>query len=187
MLRRPQRFLLAVAAASAIGLPKPSALAADVVAPSSTLSRQERIEKLGRLVAPPERCGGKVTFRLSRRGGLGAWAWQAGRIEITSELVDALDDDELAAALAHEAAHLMAEVDGMKQPAALAESDSETIERAADRSGCSILADSGIPPEAMVRMLRKVAIGLRKPEMLDGRIEHASLVCRARNVAAALR
>ena len=98
-------------------------------------------------------------------------------------MVDALDDDELAAALAHEVAHLMTEVAGTKQRAALAESDSETIELAADRSGCSILAAAGVPPEAMVRMLEKVAIGLREPRILAGRIAKASLVCPALDVA----
>lgn len=183
MPRRPHWALLAFAAAAAIGLPQPIAFAATVAAPSPTRSRQERVERLGRLVAPPERSERKLTFRISRRGGLGAWAWQSGRIEITPDLVDALDDDELAAALAHETAHLMIEGVGMKHRAALAESDSETIERDADRSGCSMLADAGVPPEAMVRMLEKVATGLRQPRMLAGRIEEASLVCRAPRVA----
>jgi Zn-dependent protease with chaperone function len=183
MPRRPHRALLAVAAATAFGLCQPNAFAATAASPAATPSRQERVERLGRLVAPPGCSSRKLTFRISRRGGLGAWAWQSGRIEITPDLVDALDDDELAAALAHEAAHLKTEDVGMKQPAALAEPESETIERAADRSGCSLLADAGVPPEAMVRMLGKVAMGLRKPAMLDGRIAEASLVCRASNVA----
>jgi predicted Zn-dependent protease len=135
------------------------------------------------MVAPPERSLRKLTFRLSRRDGLGAWAWRSGRIEITPALVDALDDDELAAALAHEAAHLMADGIATRQRAALAEPDSETAERAADRSGCSMLAAAGIPPAAMVRMLGKVAIGLRDPRMLDGRIAEAALVCGAIEVA----
>lgn len=187
MPRRPHRALLAVAAATAIGLCQPNAFAATATSPPAARSRQERVERLGRMVAPAGRSSRKLTFHISRRGGLGAWAWQSGRIEITPDLIDALDDDELAAALAHEAAHLKTEVVGMKQPAALAEPDSETIERAADRSGCSLLVDAGVPPEAMARMLRKVAMGLRKPAMLDGRIAAAALACRSLNFATAPR
>jgi Zn-dependent protease with chaperone function len=187
MPRRLHRALLAIAAAFAIGLPQSVASAADVAAPSSAPSRQERVERLGRMVAPPECSARKLTFRISRRDGLGAWAWESGKIEITPDLVDALDDNELAAALAHEAAHLMTDGVGTKQRAALAESDDETIERAADRLGCSILAEAGVPPEAMVRMLGKVAAGLREPRLLAGRIEQASLECGALNVATAPR
>jgi Zn-dependent protease with chaperone function len=120
-----------------------------------------------------------IRLRLSSRGGFGAWAWPSGRIEITRDLVDALDDQELAAALAHEAAHLVDEAAGVEERASLARgSGSEAIERAADRRGCSILADAGIPSEAMVRMLRKLSQGLREPRMLQARIAEASLVCR---------
>jgi Zn-dependent protease with chaperone function len=136
------------------------------------------------MVAPREWSAGKLVFRISHRGGLGAWAWPSGKVEITPDLVDALDDHELAAALAHEVAHLIADdIVETRQRAALAGSDSETIERSADRLGCSILADAGLPPEAMIRMLSKVAIGLREPRMLAPRIAQASAVCRTLNGA----
>jgi Zn-dependent protease with chaperone function len=183
MPRRLLPALFAIAAAYAVVLPPPVALAATGFAQLSNASRQERVESQGRRVAPQECSAGKLVFRISRRDGLGAWAWPSGTVEITPDLVDALDDDELAAALAHEVAHLIGDDIKHRKRAALAESDSEAIERTADRLGCSILADAGLPPDAMVRMLSKVATGLRKPGMLAPRIAQASLVCRTLNGA----
>jgi Zn-dependent protease with chaperone function len=48
-----------------------------------------------------------IAWQVSPRRGLGAWAWPGGRIEVSRALIDRLDDEQLAAALAHELGHLL--------------------------------------------------------------------------------
>jgi Zn-dependent protease with chaperone function len=99
---------------------------------------------------------------------------------VSGELVDRLDDAELSAALAHEMAHLVNGSAANRHRAALArEREDDSIERAADRVGCSLLASVGLPTDAMLRMLRKVSSGLREPHALAGRIDAASAHCLA--------
>lgn len=104
--------------------------------------------------------GTSTRVELSRRPGLGAWAHRAGRVEVTPALVDLLDDDELAAVVAHELGHLVAggHVRGV---AGLAGEGDVAGEERADAIGCRLLAASGRPPAALPRMLRRLgpAIG----------------------------
>jgi len=90
---------------------------------------------------------------VSPHKGLGAWAWPDGRIEVSRALVDRLDEEELAAALAHELGHLL---DGGHLPVGTAGLDdgpplglrgaagADEAEARADRIGCALLARRGI-------------------------------------------
>lgn len=92
-----------------------------------------------------------VELGLSHRPGVGAWSWRSGRIRLTRGLVDLVDDDQLAAALAHEAGHL--EGDGRHDGAGLQDTTDAAVEARADRLGCRRLAARGIAPRAMIRLL----------------------------------
>src|SRR5437899_1996032 len=72
-------------------------------------ARQRRVERvsqpfLGRVIH------GSVRFRVLNYDTACAFGWPDGRIYLTRSLVDLLDDQELAAAIAHELGHLV--VDG---------------------------------------------------------------------------
>jgi Zn-dependent protease with chaperone function len=120
-------------------------------------ARLERIAHAAERAAPIGLPGGFLQVRLSSRHEIGAWAWGDGRIQVSRALADLLDDDELAAAVAHELGHLLAGGELPGYPAALAGAGepSEPEERA-DRLGCRLLAARGIDPLAMARMLRKI-------------------------------
>lgn len=140
-------------------------------------ARLDRVERPGHALGSSRLVEPGVDFRISSRVGLRAWAWPSGRIEVTGALIDLLDDHELSAALAHEIAHLRNGSGAADGGAALASADNDSVERDADRAGCAMLADAGLPPQAMVSMLSKVATGLRDPHALSGRIEAASTAC----------
>lgn len=131
--------------------------------------RRERVERLGAALAPE---GTAIHFGLSARRGLAAFAWPDGSVLVTRDLVDLLDDDQLAAALAHEIGHL---VNGghVAAPATLAGTPvDDQPERHADRTGCRLLAARGRSPDAMRRMLVTVSAALGT-ETLAGRIAAA--------------
>jgi Zn-dependent protease with chaperone function len=90
-----------------------------------------------------------------------AYAWPDGTLFVTRGLLDLLDDDELAAALAHEMGHLS--VGPATGYAALAdEADAEPaagtadVETTADAAGCDLLRASGLSLAALARALAKV-------------------------------
>lgn len=110
--------------------------------------------------------GSAVSVHVADSPKVGAYAWPDGRIVLTRGLVERLDDDELAAAVAHEVGHLLA--DGhVKTVAALtgSEGDAKTGESApvadeesrADAVAVRLLQRAGRPPEAMARALSKVS------------------------------
>jgi Zn-dependent protease with chaperone function len=113
---------------------------------------RERIVGIGETLLP----GASVRWRLTRRDEVGAWAWPDGRIEVSRALLQRLDDDELAAALAHELGHLLDRGDLPGAPRALA-GEAADFERRADGIGCQLLSRRGVPGEAMIRMLGKLA------------------------------
>jgi predicted Zn-dependent protease len=128
------------------------------MASSSDHVRRQRVERAGSLLLP----GGGVRWRVTSRADVGAWAWPDGRIEVAKGLVDRLDDQELAAALAHELGHL---IDGghlAAGPHAL-DGGAGDLERRADRVGCAMLVRQGVPAAAMPRMLAKVAAATHDP------------------------
>jgi len=162
--------LLALVAAGA-GCRGPSP-AVDVASSSDQL-RRVRVERAGTLLLPD----GGVRWRVTSRADAGAWAWPDGQIEVAKGLVDRLDDQELAAALAHELGHL---VDGGHLdagPHAL-DGGAGDLERRADRIGCAMLVRHGVPAAAMPRMLAKVAAATHDPTgELAARIAAAPGAC----------
>lgn len=98
----------------------------------------------------------RVSVSLVDRKGLGAWAWRDGRIRVTPGLVDLLDDDELAAAVAHELGHLLGGGHVGPAPSSLTGPGGEPGEQQADAIGCGLLAASGRSPQALRRMLQRL-------------------------------
>ena len=117
-----------------------------------------------------------MRWRVTSRAEVGAWAWPDGRIEVAKALVDRLDDQELAAALAHELGHL---IDGGQLPGPEAlDGGAGDLERRADRVGCAMLVRHGVPAAAMPRMLAKVAAATHDPTgELAARIAAAPSAC----------
>jgi Zn-dependent protease with chaperone function len=89
-----------------------------------------------------------------------AYAWPDGSIFVSRALVELLDDDELTAAIAHEVGHLTS--DGHVRSAVSLSGSSHRVKRwddvelRADAAGVDLLRRSGLPPQAMNRMLAKV-------------------------------
>lgn len=163
--------LLVVLVAAGAGRPVPT-LGKAFDLPANDRGR-ERIVRIGEALLP----GAGVRWRLTREDEVGAWAWPDGRIEVSQALLDRLDDDELAAALAHELGHL---VDGghlAGAPRALAGKAAD-LERRADSIGCQLLNRRGVSGEAMIRMLAKLAAATRDRDgALAARIAAAREVC----------
>ena len=112
------------------------------------------VERLGQSLLP----GPRIDWGVSPQKGVGPWAWPDGRVRVSRALVDLLDDDELAAVLAHELGHLLDRGDLPAPPAALlGGAGGDDPELRADRIGCRLLADRGTNTDAMARMLTKVA------------------------------
>jgi predicted Zn-dependent protease len=96
---------------------------------------------------------------------------------VTRDLADLLDDDELAASLAHEIGHLADGGHLGTAPATLAgTSTDDERERGADRTGCRLLASRGRSPAAMPRMLSTLNAALGH-DLLAARIAAATDAC----------
>jgi Zn-dependent protease with chaperone function len=114
----------------------------------------------GRVRTAAERLGlgdatGSVTVRLLDSRRVAAYAWPDGRVFVTTGLVARLDDDELAAAIAHEVGHLTG--DGhLTGRAGLGGRPRNGSEADADARGVELLRDRALPTDAMERMLREV-------------------------------
>ncbi len=141
-----------------------------------TMSSQvprERVARAGAILRPE----GGVRWRVTSRAGVGAWAWPSGRVDVSRALVDRLDDEELAAALAHELGHLLDGGHLDDAPRALAGGTAD-LERRADRIGCDVLRRHGVGAAAMPRMLAKVAAATHDPGgELAARAEAARSAC----------
>ena len=124
---------------------------------AAPMARQDRLARAVSVLAPSAPAVRTLRVGLSQLGGLGAWAWQDGRIKVTPALVDLLDDAELTAAVAHEVAHLLADGHLGTVPAAINGADAE---HAADALGCRLLVAAGLSPSAMTRMLEHLAAAL---------------------------
>ena len=134
---------------------------------------QERIVRIGEALLP----GAGARWRLTTRDEVGAWAWPDGRIEVSQALLDRLDDDELAAALAHELGHLLDGGHLAGAPRSLA-GEAADIERRADGIGCQLLSRRGVSGEAMIRMLAELAAATRdRDRALAVRIAAAREAC----------
>jgi len=120
-------------------------------------ARQRRVERVSRPVV-----GGlthePVRLRVLDCDTPCAFGWSDGRIYLTRSLVDLLDDQEVAAAIAHEIGHLI--VDGhLRGAAALRGSQrgDADAEARADQAGLRLLRRRGLSTSAMASMLAKVA------------------------------
>lgn len=143
-----------------------------------------RLERAGRRLTPAGRAGERVVFSLSSRSELGAWSWPDGDVRVSRSLVELLDDEELAAALAHELGHLLdgGHLDGL--PAALAGASRGAGEEArADLLGCALLARAGTRPAALPAMLRTLSAAIAggapgpDPQALLRRADAAERAC----------
>jgi predicted Zn-dependent protease len=127
--------------------------------PRLAAERQRAGAALARLT--PALDGRAIRLTVTDSPTVAAYAWPDGRIVLTRALIRLLDDDELAAALAHEVGHLLA--DGhLRTAAALRgapphDAPGLDVESRADAAGCGLLTASGCAPGAMSRMLEKVA------------------------------
>jgi Zn-dependent protease with chaperone function len=90
---------------------------------------------------------------------MAAYSWRDGRVRVTRGLLAAVDDDELSAAVAHELAHLLADGHLRSRASALRGSAAAglDVESRADRLGRELLAACEIDPQAMVRLLERLA------------------------------
>jgi hypothetical protein len=146
--------LLAAAAGSGCRGPSPLPPLDQAAEPG----RLQRVARLGDALLPDA----GVRWSLSTRERFGAWAWPDGRIAVSPALVDRLDDEALAAALAHELGHLLDGGHLHAGPQAL-DGGAGDVERRADRIACGLLARHGVPGAALGRMLAVVAAARRDP------------------------
>jgi predicted Zn-dependent protease len=118
-------------------------------------ARHQRIVTLLAELVPNEMAGRRIQAHVLNCGQVAAFSWPDGSIYVARGLADALTDDELRAALAHELGHLLNDgrITGVM---ALRGNPSLDIEAAADASGCRLLAARGKPVAAMRSMLGKV-------------------------------
>jgi Zn-dependent protease with chaperone function len=117
---------------------------------------QARVERVARPLSAT--CGGlQVMIRVLDSTTPCAYGWPDGSIFVTRGLLDLLNDEELAAAVAHELGHLLE--DGHLHGPMSLQGDCGKLddEERADRRGCELLEAAGLPPHAMARSLRKVA------------------------------
>jgi Zn-dependent protease with chaperone function len=120
---------------------------------------QQRLEAArDRLLPDPLRSD--ITVAVLRSNEPGAFSWHDGSVFATRGLLRVLDDDELAAALAHEVGHILRDrgrgsagrvlsLRGQSDAAAAAEFE-------ADAAGMSLIKQAGIPNGSMASMLLKV-------------------------------
>ena len=87
---------------------------------------------------------------------IGAYGWPDGNLFVTRGLVDLLNDQELAAAVAHEMGHLLHDGHLHTVVSLRGCCVSPDVEARADAIGVRLLAGRGIGPGAMVSMLTKV-------------------------------
>jgi Zn-dependent protease with chaperone function len=108
---------------------------------------------------------GSCRYQVSDSPNPGAFAWPDGRILVTRGLIDLLNDDELAAAVAHEIGHLLADGHVAGRFSLHGATGAPNVEARADTLGCQLLAEAGIAPASMAGMLEKLA---RAPGLTHG-------------------
>lgn len=110
---------------------------------------------------------GSYEFRLLSTDRRNAASLPVGRIYITRGLYDVLPDDELAAVIAHEIAHLEARDSFQPRCASLAEALER--EKAADARAVSILLRAGISGDAMARVVELI-VSIQPAEWVQTRV-----------------
>ena len=117
---------------------------------------QSRADAALSRLAPPIKGGKTVSVCVLGSDSIGAFGWPDGTLYVHRGLIEALSDEELSAALAHELGHLLNDgrIEGIASLRGCARSFEE--ETRADEVGVAVLKSSGIGPSAMIRMLTKV-------------------------------
>jgi hypothetical protein len=178
---RALRLLLILAALSGCSATRRPALGArELASDDRDGMRVERVQRIGRELASATAAPERIDLGLSTRDGMGAWSWPDGRIRVSRALVDALDEDELRAAIAHELGHLLDDGAVAGKATALAggsRHDASAGEVRADAVACALLRTHGANVEALPRMPRTVA-HRATPE--DEGVDPAKLLARAR-------
>jgi Zn-dependent protease with chaperone function len=118
-------------------------------------SRQARAETVAR---PLFACckGRAASIQVLNTNAVSAFSWRNGRVYVTRGLMDRLNEAELAAVIAHELGHLLS--DGQMQTIASLKGCCVDPDREvrADAAGLTLLRAQGLPPWAMVTMLKKI-------------------------------
>ena len=102
--------------------------------------------------------GRQLQVRVLDSDAVTAYGWRDGTIFLTRRLIDLMQDDELAAAIAHELGHLLADghVHSVTSLRGCDHEENLETEHRADLIGAQLLRKSSISPAAMTRMLQKV-------------------------------
>jgi predicted Zn-dependent protease len=130
-------------------------------------SRQPRIDRIAARILP-ESAKPKTSVQVLASIEPSAFSWPSGKVFVTRGLVDLLDDDELAAAIAHELGHLLGDGHVKESPGSAVASlrgcqTDFDAESRADAMGVNLLRAKGIPEKAMGSMLEKVRVAGQLP------------------------
>ncbi len=102
-------------------------------------------------------CHGQlISIHILANDTLTAFSWPNGELFISEGLANALNDDELSAAIAHELGHLLNGGQLQSVVALNGTSSALDIEERADAIGSALLQSQNLPPPAMITMLQKV-------------------------------
>ncbi len=101
----------------------------------------------------------RTVVRVLASGEPAAYTWPNGEVYVTTGLIDLLDDEELAAALAHEMGHRAGTGRSRRVLSLRGRKEGLEAELEADRVGVSLLRAAAIRPEKMAVMLSKVRDG----------------------------
>ena len=122
--------------------------------------RDARLEERARTLAASilhGRTDVRVNVAILKRDDLAAFSWPGGAIFLSRGLLEALDDELLCAAIAHEVAHIAKHRAGQRVAALRSASAPLEAEANADRAGVALLVACGLPADAMERMLLRVS------------------------------
>ena len=98
-----------------------------------------------------------VSVRVTGSTRVGAFSWPDGTVELTRGLVERLDEDEIAASLAHELGHVLGGGEAGGVSALSGDwGGHDDVEARADHFATRLLCRAGYPPDAMARALTKV-------------------------------
>ena len=120
-------------------------------------ARQARVDSVAGVLL--QQCGGKhIEIRVLDNDAVTAYSWRGGNLFLTRALVDLMDDDELAAVIAHELGHLLGggHVQSMTSLRGCEQERNLDVESRADLIGAELLSNSHISRMAMTSMLQKV-------------------------------
>src|SRR5882724_8038825 len=135
--------------------------------------QQQRALRIAKpLLSPYSTDHSALTLQVLDTDSLGAFGWRDGEIYITRGLADYLDDQELAAVVAHELGHLLdhghvhavAGLQGCKE-----DLDAETR---ADLIGMELLRRQGIPSDALPHMLERIMTSDQWPPECRNLLRH---------------